>query len=210
MASGRSAGLIARMLEEHGGETLVTLDHDNTFFGDTTKPNGFLIEEIYRGGTVKISKHPFRTSLDLPSFGIKFDMAFIDANHQHPWPTIDTLFAAKRMREGAVIIHHDLNLFMLQDRPIGVGPKYLYDQFPDALKTRSDAPPGNIFSLQLKPSAADFETRIKDSLALPWTLQTPLSADFLRRIETFLSMEYSESLGAHFRICAAKFNHRPD
>jgi hypothetical protein len=205
MASGLSAGLIARMLDEHDGHTLVTLDHDNTFFGDTTKPNGFLIEDIYNGERVRVLKHTFCTSLDLPSLSFTFDMAFIDANHQHPWPTIDTLFAAKHMTPDAVVIHHDLNLFMLQDNPIGVGPKYLYDQFPDAQKQRACLSPGNIFSLRLGLPADEFEERMKASLALPWTLQTPLSEAFVRRIEAFLSEQYSPDLAAHFLKCAAKF-----
>jgi hypothetical protein len=132
-------------------------------------------------------------------------MAFIDVHHQHPWPTIDTLLAAKQIRERVVIIHHELNLFMTHDSPIGVGPKYLYNQFPDVLRTCSSTLPSNIFSWQLQMPHEELVERAKASFALPWTLQTPLSDIFISRIEAFLSERYSHDLATRFLKCAAKF-----
>ncbi len=70
-ASGLSGGLIARMLEAHGGRHFVTVDHDNTFFGDQTKENGYLIPTIYGDGPVKIVRHTGKTSIDVPSLDEK-------------------------------------------------------------------------------------------------------------------------------------------
>jgi predicted O-methyltransferase YrrM len=58
MASGLSGGFIASSLEENDGKLFVTLDHDNTFFGDTSKNNGFL------SSRVKI-KYPISVECDI-------------------------------------------------------------------------------------------------------------------------------------------------
>ena len=82
MASGLSGGFIASFMAENGGEYFTSLDHDNTFFGNTSKPNGFLMEEICASHAIAIEKRPFRTSIDLPelfpgTFDQDFDMAFV-------------------------------------------------------------------------------------------------------------------------------------
>lgn len=131
-ASGLSGGLICRMLAENGGREFTTYDYQHEFFGDRSKAAGYLIEEIYQGDEVSVTKRFGKTSLDLPDHGESYDMAFIDANHQHPWPLIDTLFVAPALTGKRRIVHHDLRLYRIQPGPIGIGPKYLFDQFPEA------------------------------------------------------------------------------
>jgi predicted O-methyltransferase YrrM len=209
MASGLSCGLIASFLDEFGGTQVVTIDHDNTFFGDTTKPNGFLIEEIYAGKLISVQKLPFHTALDLDRLSTNFDLVFIDANHQHPWPTLDTLMVYPWLGANNIIIHHDYNLYAKQVKPIGIGPKYLYDQFPDHLKFRSPEDDGNIFALSLQMDANDLEKIAIASLMLPWTLHTPLAREgpngLADRIMTLLAKNYSSNLVDAFQAALAKF-----
>lgn len=124
MASGISAGFIAQFLDFSDGRELVTIDHDNTFFGDPEKENGYLVDSIYSGSKIKVIKRPFTTSLDIASGASSFDMAFIDANHQHPWPTIDMLMTLPRMNGSKIIIFDDLDLYKKQNPVIGMAQRF--------------------------------------------------------------------------------------
>jgi hypothetical protein len=209
MASGISCGIIAGFLDLFDGKEITSVDHDNTFFGDQSKPNGFLIDKIYNGGHISIDKKPFHTTVDLGVIGKTFDMVFVDANHQHPWPTLDTLLVYPWIKGEKIIIHHDYNLYFKQRNPIGIGPKYLYDQFPDFLKLRSPEDDGNIFALSLDIETHELEEIAIGSLMLPWTLQTPLTANgdqsLSNKITAVLSEHYSERLVATFLSALDKF-----
>jgi Methyltransferase domain len=206
-ASGLSGGLIAQLMDENGGRQLTTVDHDNTFFGDQTKENGFLLPEIYGGNRVEVLQHTYTTSLDLSSLHSAYDMAFIDANHQHPWPLIDTLCLYPHMRGSKTVIHHDLALFKKQDVPVGIGPKYLFDQFPSSHRDRASAGQGNIFSLDLDLSSADLEVIATDAFFLPWSLRRPLRPPVIDKFRVVLRSCYSEELLTVFDECLRRFNH---
>lgn len=206
MASGLSAGLIALLLEENGGERLTSLDHDNTFFGDTSQENGFLLERIYPSGPVTIRKQPFTIAIDVPLLGETWDMGFVDANHQHPWPLLDTLALYPYLTGPKVLLHHDLDLYRKQTKVLGIGPKYLWDQWPESHRDRATANHGNLFSLWLDLDVERLEQIAVDAFALPWSLRLPIQPRVLRRVRSFLQDRYSTRLIETFDECAAKFN----
>ena len=206
MASGMSTGFIATFLEDAGGESLLSLDHDDTFFGDKSKPNGFLVPEIYKGSRLAVDLVKFRTALDIQEFDRDFDMAFIDANHQHPWPALDMMALYPKMSGPRLMIHHDLRLFMTQDIMFGIGPKYLFDQFPDTHRIRSDANGGNIFAVSVDMAQERFEALLTDLLKLPWSLRTPLQPKYVDKIRAVIRQSYSDRLLAHFDRCVASYN----
>lgn len=209
MASGMSTGFIARFMEEQGGGRLVSLDHDDTFFGDTTKPNGFLFPEIYQGEKVQAELIKFKTALDIHEVDGDFDMAFIDANHQQPWPAIDMMALYPRMTGPKIMVHHDLRLFMKQDNMFGIGPKYLFDQFPESHRQRSAANDGNIFAVDLNLDQARFEQLLTDLIKLPWSVRTPINPAYVAKIEAILKRDYSSALHSHFMRCLEHNNNPP-
>lgn len=215
MASGLSTGFIARFMDEQGGGSLLSLDHDDTFFGDPTQPNGFLVPHLYQGDAVKVKLAKFKISLDIHEFPGSFDMAFIDANHQHPWPAIDMMALYPRMSGPRMMIHHDLQLFQIQDLMIGIGPKYLYDQFPSTHRVVSDArgrnklaQGGNIFAVDLNMNQSDFEVLLGDLFKLPWSLHAPLKADLIEKIRNVITRDYSETFLAQFDRCLKIYNNK--
>lgn len=170
-ASGLSAALIAQAMDDANitGE-LHTLDHDDTFFGDSTKPNGFMIEQLYAGARVSIHQHKFKRSLDLDQMELgQFDMALIDASHLHPYPLIDTMFVRPHLTGPKIVLHHDLNLYALQQVPTGVGPKYLWDQIPDAWRERGEFEADNTFAMDLTMPDETFSALFGSGIILPWT-----------------------------------------
>jgi len=198
MASGMSTGFIARFMDDQGGGRLVSLDHDDTFFGDTSKHNGFLFPEIYQGTSVKSELIKFKTALDIHEIDGSFEMAFIDANHQQPWPAIDMMALYPRMTGPKIMVHHDLKLFMKQANMFGIGPKYLFDQFPESHRQRSTANDGNIFAVDLNLDQARFEALLTDLFKLPWSVRTPISPAYVAKIEAILKRDYSPALHSHF------------
>jgi len=207
MASGISGGLIAQMLDWSGASSFTTIDHDNTFFGDSTKPNGFLISEIYPTNNIEVTKRPFTTTLNMDKVDQEFDMGFIDANHQHPWPLIDTLLLYQYLKGPKILVHHDLMLFRNQNVPIGIGPKYLYDQFPEGSRLTSSKGGPNIFALDL--SNID-KGQLKDiainAFNLPWSLRNPLDGNTIDQITVILKNSYDVELSETFTKCVSKFN----
>lgn len=201
MASGLSAGFIARFLEDEGGKAFTSIDHDDTFFGDKSKPNGFLFNKIYANGTLDTELLKFKTSLDLDDLGMRWQMAFIDANHQHPWPMIDTLALWPHLDGPRIVIHHDLQLYMKQDVMFGIGPKYLHDQFPERHRIASMANNGNIFALCMDMTREKLEEVAIRALKLPWSLRMPLQPTYVAKIQAMFDMHYSPALRAHFDRC---------
>lgn len=206
-ASGLSGALICRLMEENGGRRFVTLDHDNSFFGDPTKENGFLFPAIYPDGRqVEVVRKPFTLAYDIPSFGETFDMGFIDANHQHPWPLLDTLSLYPYLRGPKIVLEHDLDLYRKQDVPFGIGPKHLFDQVRDANKVRAEANNGNLFMLDLDISRAEMERIAKDAFLLPWSLRSTLNGERLEKIRTMLRDHYDASVLETFEVGLARYN----
>ena len=176
--SGISGGLIANFLDENGGAELVTIDLQEMFFGDQSKVTGYLIDEIYSKGRIQIERHRGTTCVDYSSLvKEQFDMVFIDANHQHPWPVLDTLFVLPFISETGVLIHHDLNLFKVKNFRHGIGPRHLADAVSCQMSTCQDGRE-NIFALQLQGWSR--ETALKEllhALELPWTLIQPINPE---------------------------------
>jgi hypothetical protein len=206
-ASGLSGAFICLLMSENGGERFVTLDHDNTFFGDTTKENGYLLPVIYPDGPVEVVRRPFTLSSDIPSFGETYEMAFVDANHQHPWPLIDTLCLYPFMRGPKLVLEHDLNLYRQQSPVVGIGPKYLYDQFPDSHRTRAEANYGNLFALSLDLPQEEMERIAMQAFHLPWTVHTKIQPPRLKAFRAVLRAHYSPQLLKSFNQAVRKHNH---
>lgn len=209
MASGMSTGLIASFMDTHGGERLVSLDHDDTFFGDNSKPNGFLFPEIYTGEKIQSELVKFKVSLDMPEIEGQFDMAFVDANHSHPWPAIDMMALYPRMTGPRIMIHHDLKLFMKYKGRTGIGPKFLFDQFPESHRQLSTANDGNIFAVDLTIGQEQFESILSNLFSIPWTGVTPLTQPLIEKTQAILKQSYSKALHDHFMDCLAVFNKPP-
>ena len=135
-ASGLSTVILSSLLQEQGGGKLDSFDLMDRFYADQQKPVGYLLEESPDHRDVQVEVHPGTLSLDVKDHveeGI--DLCFIDAAHKHPWPLIDTLAVLPLMREGGVIVHHDLQMFK-NPQVCATGPKVLSDQVPGKLAIR--------------------------------------------------------------------------
>ena len=198
-ASGLSSGYICTFLEEFGGESFTTADFSDTFFGDHSKEIGFLMHEGYKGGTLQIAKRPFTISLDIYDEERTYDMMFVDANHMHPWPTIDTAVLLPRLGRSRIMIHHDYLLFALQKQAKGIGPKYLYDQFPAEHRYLAEGSGGNIFYLRAHDDIREHSKSLAESFLLPWSINDdPFSPDEKNPVFTNLKERFEAILSRHY------------
>ena len=205
-ASGLSAGFLACFLDENQGRRLTTLDFSDQFFGQPGTPCGFQIDRIYTGQAVQIDRHTRKTSLDIGALNQRWQMAFVDGCHDHPWPLIDTLALWPFLEGDRVGIYHDLDLYMRQDIPIGLGPKYLFDQVPGQWRKLTTGRRGNTFCLDLSMPRDTLEQIAMRAFKLPWTLQTPLDAAQIDQLRQLLRSHYSAALQDQFDTCLQLWN----
>lgn len=207
-ASGLSTGFIALFMDENAGVNLTTLDLDTTFWVDRTKATGFLTEKIYQHDRVDIDFIRGEISPYINGHFPReyFDMAFIDANHQHPWPTLDMICLLPMMKPGSLIYHHDLALYKNQTPIFGIGPKYLFDQVPDEMKKVTSEPRGNIFFIRSPEDYTSMQQSLIDSLYLPWTIRNTIEESVIRSIAKIATDSWSLELSDTIISTANKFN----
>ncbi|WP_323035812.1 class I SAM-dependent methyltransferase [Pararhodobacter sp.] len=214
--TGFSTGIMAQILAANGGGEIHSLDVAETVYFDPSKPVGYLIEAF--GHADRVSLHTGATALDLRRLAgdAPFDMAFIDASHQHPWPIFDTLALLPFLKPGAPIIHHDLQLYRNPGNKFGVGPKMLFDRLSPAerltphglygkyrepaLKTRTID--NNIFAVMTPETLAPLADQLAEGLYFPWHLQKAHhpSLPWLMRFAEFLEAHYPASVARAFDV----------
>jgi Methyltransferase domain len=205
-SSGLSTGLLALMLHDNGGRRLVSVDVSERFYRDPSRPTGFLVPDLYACDRVSVELRSPMTSVDVAGWEDTFDMGFVDGNHQHPWPLIDTLCLLPRLTGPKLLFHHDLNVYKKQRHANGVGPKYLFDQFPGSHRTRYAANQGNLFSLDLDLPPEQVEELAIEALQLPWTgLRWKKGRPYLAAFRAVLQRNYSSQLLEVFDACAERF-----
>ncbi len=202
-ASGLTTGFIAHFLQENGGTSVTSVDLSSSFFGERDKSIGYLARDIYQEGRVEIDIRPRKSALDLAEMKGPWDMAFIDANHQHPWPTIDTLAVAHHLTGPRIVIHHDLQLYRRHKKLRGVGPRVLFNEMPEENRHVDIANGWNIFSLDLNLDPVVIEHIAIGAFSMPWTTHPPLTESTVSKVRACLQYGYSANLIAEFDECVA-------
>ncbi|HEX3818176.1 MAG TPA: class I SAM-dependent methyltransferase [Chthoniobacterales bacterium] len=148
-ASGFSAAILAKIIAlrqaEKGAPTATpffhTIDYKDRYVADPGLPVGFAIERITPELRDRIAIHPLQDSSfceQLVQAGALF-FAFVDGNHQHPWPLLDVLRLQALMTGGWILLH-DINLPTLITRARAegqtvefaptFGAKHVFDFWP--------------------------------------------------------------------------------
>ncbi|MDO9454514.1 class I SAM-dependent methyltransferase [Nocardioides sp.] len=205
-ASGLSAAVIAHMLEEHGGERLTTVDLLDHFYADPSREAGFVIPLAYPDGKVAVERRTGWTAADVVAAGATYDMALVDGGHVHPWPLIDTLCVNVVLTGPRLVLQDDLTLFRRQPNGRGVGPKFLFDQFPESHREVFTSGGGNLFAVSLDLPPERIERIALDAFALPWTLTRKIPEDVVDKVQGVLDEHYSATLSQAFATCCATFN----
>jgi len=144
--TGFSTAIIAAAIHrQHGNSseiTVETIDSHTRCSIDKTRPIGFEIPDLIPELASTVRVHSGRES-DLvgeiapPN---EFGLAFIDADHRHPWPLLDVLRLAPYLQNGGWILLHDIQLgtYGKTEREAGreleggtpYGAEWLFDRWP--------------------------------------------------------------------------------
>ena len=94
------------------GITVETIDSHTHCSIDETRPIGFEIPELIPDLVSTVRVHTGRESDFVRELATRdeFGLAFIDADHRHPWPLLDVLRLAPCVQGGGWILLHDIQL----------------------------------------------------------------------------------------------------
>lgn len=122
--------------------TVETIDAHTHCSIDESRPIGFEIPELIPDLVSTVRVHTGRESDFVRELAARdeFGLAFIDADHRHPWPLLDVLRLAPYVKGGGWILLHDIQLgtYGKEQRAAGqsleggtpFGAEWLFDRWP--------------------------------------------------------------------------------
>jgi predicted O-methyltransferase YrrM len=130
--TGFSAAIIAAAIRrQHGTDTpwVDTIDTRTDYAYDTSRPTGFEISELAPQLAPMIRLHNphdsgFVGQICLPN---ELEVAFIDADHRHPFPLLDLLRLAPYVRRSGWLVLHDIELGTMISRSLNAGKSVSWD-----------------------------------------------------------------------------------
>src|SRR5256714_1774366 len=143
--TGFSTAIIAAAIDRQHGDrsaiTVDTIDSHTQCIIDTTRPVGFEIPDLIPDLVSTVRIHTGRESDVVSEIAERgeFGLAFIDADHRHPWPLLDVLRLAPYLRSRAWIVLHDIQLgtYGTSERDAGAemegtpyGAEWLFERWP--------------------------------------------------------------------------------
>ena len=144
--TGFSTAIIAAAIYHQHGKlntiTVDTIDSHTHCSIDKSRPIGFEIPELIPDLVSTVRVHTGRESdvvREIAAPG-EFELAFIDADHRHPWPLLDVLRLAPYLQPRSWILLHDIQLgtYGEIERKAGkeleagtpYGAEWLFDRWP--------------------------------------------------------------------------------
>jgi predicted O-methyltransferase YrrM len=144
--TGFSTAIIAAAIHhqhpDHTGTTVDTIDSHTHCSIDESRLIGFEIPDLVPDLVSSVRVHTGRESEVVREIGERgeFGLAFIDADHRHPWPLLDVLRLAPYLQGAAWILLHDIQLgtYGKIERDAGkqleastpYGAEWLFDAWP--------------------------------------------------------------------------------
>jgi predicted O-methyltransferase YrrM len=87
-------------------------------------------------------------------------LLFIDANHKHPWPTLDLFATLDSLAPGATVVLHDINLPVRHPQFADWGAKFLFDDLALEKTSPNDESIPNIGSFMVPPDRDALRVRL--------------------------------------------------
>ena len=193
VASGMSSAFLLKALSRVSKDChLDSVDLGVQYYVDQSKKVGYLIDEIIPNPecTYEVHRGKWAGDIEQIAAGKKYDMVFIDANHMHPWPTIDTILTLPLISPNTWVAHHDIALKDMEGYAHGIGPFNIYEAFPNPKKA-SDCKYKNIGAFQIVKPYQEYEGALAEAMDKPWTVNNPIYPRFSDQINAFVEKHYS-------------------
>jgi cephalosporin hydroxylase len=181
--TGFSAAVIADAVVQHQrpeSESVIvdTIDLSERCLIDKTKPVGFEIPELVPHLSSRIRVHAGQDARYVEQIARagELQLVFIDADHQHPRPTLDLIRVSRFVKPGGWVIVHDIELGSLGERMRAAGTPFDYGA-PFGAQWLFEAWPfekisgGNIGALRLPSNLRDLVPFALAMLRIPSELE---------------------------------------
>jgi predicted O-methyltransferase YrrM len=169
-ASGVSTAAICRALRHANAAgrvgpdyRVVSYDISPRFYGDQSRQVGDATRELLPPELLKhVDLRNPATALDVRAHHgqNEIKLMFIDASHEHPWPTLDLLASLESLRVGAEVVLHDINLPILHPQWQAFGAKYLFDDLATRKRSAMATSPPNIGSVTIPADKEYFRRQL--------------------------------------------------
>ena len=202
-ASGTSSALLAGLIAlnrratgDTSQESLVeTIDRKQFCLFDESKPIGFMVRELTPDLTARVNLHTEGDSFLTPRLFARasLDLAFIDGNHQHPWPLLDVLNILPAMRPGGWIIMHDIDLptvAALLGIPARFGAQWLFDEWP-----QRKVAAGNIGAIAVPDSVGEVRAMLESLATRPYEVAETGWNRYRRMVASAFASTYPSASG---------------
>lgn len=185
-ASGVSTALICQTLDAQAAAgaiepdwRLTTYDILESLYFDPSRAVGEAAREMLPDELLR--RIAFRAPADARDAAREHDedevtFLFLDANHSHPWPTLDLMAMLGVLRPGAIVVLHDVNLPVIHPEYQTWGVKWLFDALT-VTKRVAGGDESNIGSLVVPYDKAGLRRQLETILyAWEWEASVPEEA----------------------------------
>lgn len=208
VASGWSGCLfIDAMISNRQPAEYIGIDSSLTYYLDNTRNTGAAINELFpKIPNINCKLLLGAATIDVvEQIGKNIDLAFIDAEHHHPWAILDLLTLLPTLAPASYVLLHDLNLSTFErHKHSNRGPKYLYECWPFAKFYSSQKPP-MIGAIQIPASIDEgFITLLLDTIHTPWEIK--IDSSILQKISLAIGKKFGSDWGAKFQVSLDEMN----
>ncbi len=170
VAAGCSSAVILQAMEGMGVGTLHSFDIATHCYFDPTRPVGAAVAEMGASGQARWTLRS-GTAADVGRAlaGAEIPLAFVDANHAHPWPTLDVMALLPALTPDGWVVLHGISLArMYPEQASGRhGPQYLYEAWPGE-KRSSGGRQNNIGAIRLLGDPQRTHAALREVLGVRW------------------------------------------
>jgi predicted O-methyltransferase YrrM len=190
-ASGFSTGVLCHALNVASQAEMINSDFhvfsydvSSSFYADQNRQVGDATREQLSPELLKhiTFRHPALASrLEQYHGNVDIEFLLIDANHKHPWPTLDLLASLALLKPGAVVVLHDINLPIKNSQFQAWGAKYVFDGLDLEKHVPQDDEVPNIGSFRIPEDKEQLRGQLlKILFAHEW--QTDVNDDYLANL----------------------------
>jgi predicted O-methyltransferase YrrM len=158
---------------------VVSYDLSTRFYADESRETGDAARELLDPELLEhvVFRSP-ATACTVPLHHARetLSLVFLDANHIHPWPTLDLLAALDCLQPGAEVVLHDINLPLRNQEFPEWGVKHLFDNLDVHKEVDSADPLPNIGSIVIPPEKELFRDQLL-SILFAHTWEVDVGAD---------------------------------
>ena len=217
VSAGGGSIVIANAIRDIAGAHLHSVDLFEHCYKDKQKPSGWMVNEFMPELSDIWTPHLGKDISEVADSIGEIDFLVLDTAHIHPVETINLLCALPYLKDGAVVVLHDISLHLLRGgyATASYACRLLFDSVAaDKLTPKEKyAPSPNIGAFQISEDTRKYVYNLFSNLFLPWG--RPYSKPWQEIIPPRLIGTYTDLFGrfygAEYRemfqdACAAQDN----